>query len=90
MLIVQTDWLIEAQSSTVVVLPMTTVLRDNVEELRVTIAPREGLRSRLQVVVEQPRTLDRQRLGRGPIAMLNPEEMARVEDNLLAVVGVFR
>ena len=42
-----------------------------------------------QVVVDQPRTLDRRRLGEGPLTELLPHEMARVEESLLAVLGVF-
>ena len=41
------------------------------------------------MVVEQPHTLDRTRLGEGPLTELSDAEMARVEESLLAVLGVF-
>ena len=41
-----------------------------------------------QVVVDQPRTLDRRRLGEGPLTELSHDEMARVEESVLAVLGV--
>ena len=63
--IVQGDWLSAAQSRTVVVLPLTSDVRRDAEPLRVTIGARGGLRMDSQVVVEQPRTLDRRRLGEG-------------------------
>ena len=88
-LIVQGDWLSEAQSRTLVVLPLTTSVRPKVEPLRVTIAARDGLVAESQVVVEQPRTLDRRRIGEGPLAELSADEMARVEESLLAVLGIF-
>ena len=87
--IVQGDWLSTMQSHTVVVLPLTSEVRKDVEPLRVTVSARGDLRADSQVVVEQPRTLDRRRLGEGPLTELTSEEMARVEENLLAVLGVF-
>ena len=86
--IVQGDWLSAAQSHTVVVLPLTSDVRREVEPLRVTIGARGGLREDSQVVVEQPRTLDRRRLGEGPLTELSKEEMTRVEESLLAVLGM--
>ena len=86
--IVQGDWLSTAQSYTVAVLPLTSDVRREVEPLRVTIGARGGLREDSQVLVEQPRTLDRRRLGEGPLTELSNEEMARVEESLLAVLGM--
>ena len=87
-LIVQGDWLSAAQSRTVVVLPLTSDVRRDAEPLRVTIDARGRLRTDSQVVVDQPRTLDRRRLGEGPLTELSDDEMARVEESLLAVLGV--
>ena len=87
-LVVQGDWLSAAQSRTVVVLPLTSDVRRDAEPLRVTIGARDRLRMESQVVVDQPRTLDRRRLGEGPLTELSGDEMARVEENLLAVLGV--
>ena len=87
-LIVQGDWLSAAQSRTVVVLPLTSDVRRDAEPLRVIVGARDGLRTESQVVVDQPRTLDRRRFGEGPLTELSDEEMARVEESLLAVLGV--
>lgn len=89
-LIVQGDWLTDAPSRTVVVLPMTSDVRPEVHPLRVTVVARGGLRADSQVVVEQPRTLDRDRIGDGPLTELTVAEMSQVEESLLAVLGVFR
>lgn len=88
-LVVQADWLSAAQSRTVVVLPLTSHVRRDAEPLRVTVPARGGLRTESQVVVDQPRTLDRRRLGEGPLTELSVDEMARVEASLLAVLGAF-
>ena len=88
-LIVQADWLSAAQSRTVVVLLLTSHVRRDAEPLRVTVHARGGLRTESQVVVDQPRTLDRRRLGEGPLTELSVDEMARVDASLLAVLGAF-
>ena len=88
-LVVQGDWLTAAQSRTVIVLPLTSAVRPDTEPLRVTIRARDRLRMDSQVTVDQPRTLDRRRLGDGPLTELSAEEMARVEQSLLAALGVF-
>ena len=88
-LIIQGDWLSEAQSRTVVVLPLTTGIRPDAEPLRVDIRSRDGLREDSQVLVEQPRTLDRERIGDGPLTELSADEIRRVERSLLAVLGIF-
>ena len=88
-LIIQGDWLSEAQSRTVVVLPLTTSIRPETEPLRVKIRSRGGLRRDSQVLVEQPRTLDRERIGDGPLTELSADEIRRVEQSLLAVMGIF-
>jgi len=40
-------------------------------------------------MTEQPRTLDRQRLIKGPLTRLTPDEMLRVERSFKAVVGFY-
>ena len=70
------------------VLPLTSQVRPDAEPLRVTIGARGGLRDDSQVIVEQPRTLGRARLGDGPLTELTSHEMDEVERSLLAVLGV--
>lgn len=87
-LVIQADWLSEAQSRTVVVLPLSTEIRPEMAPLRIIIPARDGLRVDSQILVDQPRTLDRERIGDGPLSALSPDEMARVEENLLAAMGI--
>ena len=87
-LIIQGDWLSGAQERTVVVLPLTSQVRSDAEPLRIIVAARDGLRADSQVIVDQPRTLDRGRLGDGPLTELSVSEMTRVERSLLAVLGI--
>jgi mRNA-degrading endonuclease toxin of MazEF toxin-antitoxin module len=70
-------------------LPLTTQVRASKEPLHVTIAARDGLAQTCQVMPEQPRTLDRQRLIDGPLMRLTADEMVRVERSLKAVLGIY-
>jgi mRNA interferase MazF len=54
-----------------------------------TIPQRDDLEQACQVMTEQPRTLDRQRLIKGPLTRLTPHEMLRVERSFKAVVGFY-
>jgi mRNA interferase MazF len=89
-LIVQADLLTAQGEPTVVVLPLTTQVRPEKEPLHVTLPARDRLQRTCQVVVEQPRTLDRRRLVDGPLTRLTAAEMNAVERSLLAVLGLYR
>ncbi len=89
-LIVQADFLTEADEPMIIVLPLTTQVRQAKEPLHITIQARDKLLQTCQVVPEQPRTLDRRRLVEGPLTRLQPEEMLAVERSLTAVLGLYR
>lgn len=88
-LIVQADFLVAQGDPTIIVLPLTTQVRQSKEPLHVTIVRRDRLKQTCQVMPEQPRTLDRKRLIEGPLTRLTPVEMERVERSLLAVLGMY-
>lgn len=87
-LILQADWFSRSQQYTVVVLPLTAQVRKEAEPLRVTLNARDRLLREYQVVVEQPRTLDRRRIGGGPLTTLTADELLAVERSLLSVLGM--
>ena len=89
-LIIQSDFLIAQGEPTIVVLPVTTQVRKSKEPLHVTIPARDDLSRPCQVMPEQPRTIDRKRLMKGPLTRLTAEEMSAVEKSLLAVMGMYR
>jgi mRNA interferase MazF len=88
-LILQADFLIAQGEPTLVVLPLTTQVRLSREPLHVTIPKRGGLTETCQVMPEQPRTLDRKRLIKGPLTTLTSDELARVELSFRAVTGLY-
>ena len=88
MLIIQADELTTAGTPMVIVLPLTTRMYPDVKHWRITIPARDRLLKEYQVVVDQPRALDRSRFGDGPLTTLTTEEMAAVEQSLRAVMGM--
>lgn len=89
-LVIQADFLIAQGEPTIIVLPLTTQVRKSKEPLHVTIPARDDLRQDCQIMPEQPRSLDRRRLTKGPLTRLRPAEMEAVEKSLLAVMGMYR
>ena len=87
-LIVQADELTASGTPMMIVLPLTTRVYPGFKRWRVTIPARERLLKPCQVVVDQPRALDRSRFGEGPLTALTTEEMATVEKSLLGVLGM--
>jgi len=87
-LILQADFLLAEGEPTVIVLPLTTQVRDSKEPLHVTIPARDRLRETCQAMTEQPRTLDRQRLLDGPLTRLTRDEMSAVEKSFKMVTGL--
>lgn len=89
-LIVQENALTASGYPTVVVLPLTTHLRQNPGPVRVTIAARGHLHSLSQVITAEARAIDRQRLLQGPLTRLLPDELSAVEQGLLTALGMAR
>lgn len=88
-LVIQANELTSAGTETVVVLPTTTQIHRQFKYFRVGISARHSLREDTQIIIDQPRTLDKRRFGEGPLTRLTAEEMASVEKGLLAVLGMF-
>jgi mRNA interferase MazF len=86
--VMQADELIAGGSTMVIVLPLTTRVYPGFRRWRVTVSARDRLLKDSQVVVDQPRALDRARLGDGPLTTLTDAEMAAVEKSLRGVLGM--
>jgi mRNA interferase MazF len=87
-LVIQADELTAAGTPMVIVLPMTTQVHPSFRLWRITVRARDRLLKDCQVVVDQPRALDRGRFGEGPLTALTAEEMEAVERSLRAVMGM--
>lgn len=69
-------------------LPLTTQVRPGLGLLRVTIPTRDRLKQTCQVILDQPRALDRARLGEGPLTHLTRAEIEAVERGLKVTLGM--
>ena len=85
--IFQEDRLTAAGLPTVIVLPLTSQLREGLEPLRVAVRARDRLSKDCHVMVEQIRAIDRARIGDGPLTKLNSEEMMALERSVRGVLG---
>jgi mRNA interferase MazF len=73
---------------TVIVLPLTSQLREGLEPLRVAVRARDRLTKDCHVMVEQIRAIDRARIADGPLTKLSPDEMRALERSLRGVLGM--
>lgn len=87
-LIIQADELTESGTPMVVVLPLSTRVYPGFKRWRIGLPARDRLLKPCQVITDQPRAIDRDRIGEGPLTSLTAEEMAAVEKSLRAVMGM--
>lgn len=87
-LVIQDDALTASGTPMVVILPLSTQVYPSFKRWRITIPPRDRLLKPCQVVVDQPRALDRDRFGDGPLTSLTADEMTAVEQSLKGILGL--
>ena len=72
----------------IIILPMTTQVYPAFKQWRITVTARHRLLKDCQIIVDQPRILDRSRFEEGPLATLSEAEMEAVERAFLGVCGM--
>jgi mRNA interferase MazF len=87
-LVFQDDALTAIETPMIIILPLTTQIYPTFKQWRVTVTARHRLLKDCQVIVDQPRTLDRSRFGEGPLATLSEAEIETVERAFLGVCGM--
>ena len=86
--VIQADTLTAVGNNPVVVLPLTTRVYPAFKTWRIAIPARDRLLKDCQVVIDQPRSLDRSRFVDGPVTTLTMGETAAVERSLKAVLDL--
>ena len=86
--VIQADALTEAGLATLLVVPLTSQRRRGAEALRVPIPARDRLLRECWAMAEQPRALDPNRIGEGPLTRLSAEGMAALEEALRVALGL--
>ena len=87
-LIIQNNWLNEIAHPTVIVLPLTTRLTENAEPLRFRLTPRDQLQQVSDVLCDQIRALDIQRITSECLTELTFNEVMEIERNVSQVLDL--
>jgi len=87
-LIVQAQALLDAQHPSTLVIPLTTVLIDGAEPLRIRVPAAGRLRRTSDLLIDQLGASDNRRLVQGPMTTLSPALMARVHEAISEVLDL--
>lgn len=87
-LIYQTDMLNEIAHPTTTVLPLSTYLIDESYPLRFRVTKRDKLDSSSEILCDQIRTIDNQRIINEKLTVLSDDEMEQVDKQVKIVLGV--
>ena len=77
-LIVQCNDLNDVDHPSTVVLPLTTQVHANAQPLRFNLAARDSLKQSSDIMIDQARAIDNQRITSEPLTSLSEWEMATV------------
>ena len=87
-LIIQSQALLDADHPSTYVIPLTTKLVDDAEPLRIRVSAADRLPRDSDLLMDQMRAIDNQRLVRGPLLRLPATEMKRVGRAVMEVIGM--
>ncbi|MCD6433511.1 MAG: type II toxin-antitoxin system PemK/MazF family toxin [Sulfurimonas sp.] len=85
-LILQTDLLNEVEHTTVIILPLSTILVENSYPLRFRISSRNNLEEISEILCDQIRAIDINRIHTKPIASLTKQELLEVEQRVQIIL----
>ena len=85
-LILQAQALLDAGHPSTLVVPLTTVLADDAEPLRIRVPPLGRLRRASDLLIDQLRAIDNRRLVGRPLAQLSPQLLRRVAEAIHEVL----
>lgn len=81
-LIIQSQFLLDADHSTTIVIPLTTNLIDDAEPLRIRIASEARLQHDSDLLIDQVRAIDNTRLIEGPLLNIGISKLEFVLSSL--------
>ena len=87
-LIIQNQALLDAGHPSTLVIPLTTRLIENAAPLRLRLSARDRLDRDSDLLIDQIRAIDNQRLVTGPLTLLGAEEMSGIYPAILEVMGI--
>lgn len=87
-LIVQNQALLDADHPSTLIIPLTSHLIDDAEPLRLRINAHNMLDKDSDLLIDQLRAIDNQRLIQGPLLQCPLEFMSRIDEALREVLGL--
>ncbi len=87
-LIVQSQALLEADHPSTLIVPLTSRLIDDANPLRLRLPAQEGLERDSDLLLDQLRAIDNERLIQGPLMQCSPEFMGPVDEALREVLDL--
>ena len=87
-LVVQCQALLDAEHPSTLIVPLTTRLVDDAEPLRLRLKAQGRLKQDSDLLLDQLRAIDNQRLTDGPLLQCSAEFMARVDNALKDVLDL--
>ena len=87
-LIVQAQALLDAHHPSTLIIPLTTVLIEGAEPLRIRVRAAGRLRRTSDLLIDQLRAIDNRRLVQGPMTTLSAALMARVHETISEVLDL--
>jgi mRNA interferase MazF len=87
-LIIQNQALLDAGHPSTSIIPLTTRLIEDAAPLRLRLNARDRLERNSDLLIDQMRAIDNQRLVAGPLTLLSAEEMSRIYSAILEVMGI--
>ena len=85
--VIQSDFLNDANHPSTTVIPLTSRLTDNAAPLRYRLRARDQLRSASEIMLDQVRSIDNQRISPEILTLLTASELAEIEEYLKIVLG---
>ncbi len=87
-LVVQAQALLDAGHPSTLIVPLTTNLIEDAEPLRIRVEPHGKLKRRSDLLVDQLRAIDNDRLIEGPVTTLDRAALGRVDDALREILDL--
>lgn len=86
-LIVQCNDLNDIDHPSTLVLPLTTQIHANAQPLRFNLAARDALNQSSDIMIDQARAIDNQRITSEPLTSISEGEMVTIERYMKIILG---
>jgi mRNA interferase MazF len=88
-LIIQDQVLLDVAHPSTLIVPLTTALIEDAQPLRVRIKAQDRLEKDSDLLIDQIRAIDNQRLVQGPLARLEDKALQSIYESIFDVMGAF-